>query len=85
MPTARRRGRAQVRDYVRRRRWVRHRVRTGSAAAAGAVGPTPLLPLAHMLGDAAAAVGDVATDSARRLREAAAAAAEGAQVGGPRL
>ena len=70
---------AQVRDYVRRRRWVRRRVREGTAAAAAA-GPTPLLPLANMLGDAAGAVGDLAQDSARRLKEAAAAAAEGAQV-----
>ena len=68
---------AQVRDYVRRRRWVRRRVREGAGAAAG---PTPLLPLANMLGDAACAVGDAAQDSARRLREAAAAAAEGVQA-----
>ena len=71
--------RGQVRDYVRRRRWVRRRVREGTAAAAAA-GPTPLLPLANMLGDAAGAVGDLAQDSARRLKEAAAAAAEGAQA-----
>ncbi len=66
-----------MRDYVRRRRWLRRRVREGAGAAAG---PTPLLPLANMLGDAACAVGDAAQDSARRLREAAAAAAEGVQA-----
>ena len=50
----------QVRDYVRRRRWVRTRVRDDNAALAGGALrqlstmsslPPPLLPLAELLGD----------------------------------
>ena len=52
--------RVQVRDYVRRRRWVRTRVRDDNASLAGSALrqlsatsslPPPLLPLAELLGD----------------------------------
>jgi hypothetical protein len=55
----------QVRDYVRRRRWVRTRVRDDNVALAGTALsevasmsslPPPLLPLADLLGDSAEVV-----------------------------